>query len=206
MQANLFDDDSSAVKHSLVDAELVEYQQIFSESEAERLLQTLQSEIPWRQEQLRIAGKLRDIPRLQCWMGDKSSRYGYSGVRLSPCPWNPTVSQIHDRVSELCDHRFNSVLLNFYRNGNDSVAWHADDESELGEKPIIASVSLGAERVFELKRKNKVPTKKYEIILRHASLLVMGETMQRHWLHQLPKVKDLNEPRINLTFRNIVST
>ena len=208
MQANLFDGDEptgEAIKHSIDDALLLEYPQIVDSAEATQMFETLIANIPWQQEHVRIAGKLRAIPRLQCWMGDRTSEYGYSGVRLTPCPWHETVKVIHDRVADLSGTTFNSVLINYYRNGQDSVAWHADDESELGESPVIASVSLGAERIFELKQKHQTPAKKYKLPLRHASLLIMGGTMQQHWLHQLPKVQGLKEARINLTFRNIIA-
>ncbi len=207
MQANLFDGDEDLyqpTQHAIGDAELIEFPQIFGADEAIEMLDTLIADIPWRQEHLRIAGKLRAIPRLQCWMGERGSEYGYSGIRLSPCPWHGTVERIHARVSELSGVQFNSVLINYYRDGRDSVAWHADDEAELGETAVIASVSLGAERVFQLKQKHRIPAKKYQLILRNGSLLLMAGGMQQHWLHQLPKVKDLSEARINLTFRNIL--
>lgn len=206
MQANLFDqlqDTLEPIRHPLDNAELLEYPNFFDMALADRLLVELQSGIPWQQEYLRIAGKLRAVPRLQCWMGDRASEYGYSGVRLSPRPWDATVQRIRERIGELCDTEFNSVLINYYRTGQDSVAWHADDEPELGPSPIIASVSLGAERVFQLKPKHQPGARHYKLRLRHGSLLVMGATMQQHWLHQLPKVKGLEAPRINLTFRNI---
>lgn len=208
MQANLFDGDEDLhqpIRHAIGDADLIEYPQVFSTAEALEMFDTLIADIPWRQEQLQIAGKLRAIPRLQCWMGDRTSEYGYSGVRLTPCPWHKTVECIHTRVTELCGVRFNSVLINYYRDGQDSVAWHADDEAELGEAAVIASVSLGAERVFQLKQKHRTPAKKYQLILRNGSLLVMASGMQQHWLHQPPKVNGLAEARINLTFRNILS-
>ena len=208
MQANLFDGDESseqAIRHSIGKAELLEYPQIVDRAEATQMFEKLIADIPWQQEHLRIAGKLRAIPRLQCWMGDRTSVYGYSGVRLSPSPWNETVKTIHNRVTNLIDTTFNSVLINYYRSGQDSVAWHADDEAELGDTPVIASVSLGAERIFELKQKHQTPAKKYQLLLRHGSMLVMGGTMQQHWLHQLPKENGLAQARINLTFRNIIS-
>lgn len=207
MQANLFDGEEHStepIKHQIGNAELLEYPQMMASTEASQMLKTLIADIPWQQESLKIAGKLRAIPRLQCWMGDRTSQYGYSGVRLTPCPWHETVRTIHDRVAGLSGSAFNSVLLNFYRNGQDSVAWHADDEAELGDNPLIASVSLGAQRTFELKQKHQTPARKYQLPLRHGSLLIMGGTMQQHWLHQLPKEKGLLEARINLTFRNIV--
>lgn len=208
MQANLFDADETSmqpIRHSIENAELVEYPRLLEPNQASRILETLIADIPWRQEHLRIAGKLRAIPRLQCWMGDSASEYGYSGVRLTPCPWHKSVRDIHDLITELSGTRFNSVLINYYRNGQDSVAWHADDETELGETPIIASVSLGAQRRFELKQKHQSPAKKYQLSLGHGSLLIMGGMMQQHWLHQLPKEKGLLEPRVNLTFRNIMN-
>ena len=207
MQTNLFSGDEpsgEAIKHSIHNAQLLEYPQIVDPSEATQMFERLITEIPWQQEHLRIAGKLRAIPRLQCWMGDSASKYGYSGVRLALCPWHETVKKIHDRVADLSASTFNCVLINYYRNGQDSVAWHADDETELGDTPVIASVSLGAERIFELKQKHQTPAKKYKLLLRHGSLLIMSGTMQQHWLHQLPKDKGLLEARINLTFRNIV--
>ncbi len=208
MQASLFDQGDhpdQCVEHVLQDAKLLEYPRAFNAVQSDALFNTLLTEIPWQQEYLRIAGKLRAVPRLQCWMGDKASLYGYSGVRLTPCPWNKTVSDIHARIGELTGKKFNSVLINYYRNGQDSVAWHADDEAELGKAAVIASVSLGAERKFQLKHKHTNPPHKYQLQLRNGSLLLMGETLQQNWLHQLPKMQGLDQARINLTFRNIVS-
>jgi len=207
MQANLFDSsepNEGPIRHDIEGAELLEFPCLIDSKQASKIFGTLLAEIPWRQEHLKIAGKLRAIPRLQCWMGDRSSEYGYSGVRLRPCPWHPAVDSVHRLVTEASDTAFNSVLINLYRNGQDSVAWHADDETELGGTPLIASVSLGAERVFELKQKHQRPALKYRLTLRHGSLLLMGGSMQQHWLHQLPKTKGLEDARINLTFRNIL--
>ncbi|GJM12357.1 MAG: alpha-ketoglutarate-dependent dioxygenase AlkB [Pseudohongiella sp.] len=208
MQGNLFDADeisSGPIRHSIENAELLEYPKLLDNEQATQILETLIAVIPWQQEYLKIAGRIRAVPRLQCWMGDSSSEYGYSGVRLTPCPWHETVQSLHDTIAKKIDVRFNSVLLNYYRNGQDSVAWHADDEPELGDRPLIASLSLGAERSFELKQKHGSRASKYRMPLLNGSLLVMGGGMQQHWLHQLPKDKMLDKPRINLTFRNIVS-
>ena len=225
MQTTLFDDLltlNAPLQHNLDGALICEFGQIFEPEEASALLHQLISSINWQQDTLRIAGKVIKVPRLQCWMGDKESRYGYSGMRLEPEPWQAPVLRIRHRVQELAGQKFNSVLLNYYRNGQDSVAWHADDESELGPDPIIASVSLGAERPFDLKTKpgrhqsnahsgrltgNTNATSgrsRYRLNLRHGSLLIMGRGLQNNWVHQLPKVKDLERPRVNLTFRNIV--
>ena len=204
-QSRLFDDQQPSPRgeiHQMDPGELLEFPAAFRRDEGDRLMNTLRQHIPWRQESLWIAGQARLVPRLQCWMGDAGSNYGYSGIRMNPVPWHPAVLEIKDRIESLSPGNFNSVLLNYYRNGQDSVAWHADDEAELGTDPVIASVSLGAERPFQMKRKDK--TEKHQILLRHGSLLIMGKGIQNKWLHQLPKVKDLQEARINLTFRKIV--
>ncbi|NQV69164.1 MAG: alpha-ketoglutarate-dependent dioxygenase AlkB [Pseudohongiella sp.] len=207
MQANLFDNNSDPdylLEHRLDDAIIEEYPYAFTQAQSASLLQELLKQIPWQQETLKIAGKVIAVPRLQCWMGDSESHYGYSGIRLKPECWNVPVMQIRQRVEKLSALEFNSVLINYYRNGQDSVAWHADDERELGNEPVIASVSFGAERVFQLKRKKGNQPGKFQLTLRHGSVLIMGSGLQDNWLHQLPKVKGLDAPRINLTFRNII--
>lgn len=187
----------------LGDAVLREYPRAFGTDEADRLLATLTSVIPWRQDALRIAGREVRIPRLQCWMGER--RYRYSGVTLEPVPWHDAVAGIRERVEVLSGGRFNTVLLNLYRDGRDSVSWHADDERELGPNPVIASLSLGAERSLHLKHKRDAGMPRRRIPLRHGSLLLMGGTMQSNWLHQVPKALKVSAPRINLTFRRIAA-
>jgi len=173
---------------------------------ATTLMDQLLADIPWRQEYLWIGGQKRAVPRLQCWMGDRGSHYGYSGMRLRPEPWQDAVQQIRSRVESLCSQQFNSVLLNLYRDGQDSVSWHADDEAELGLWPVIASVSLGAERQFQFKPKTPASRCSHRFVLPAGSLLLMGEGIRDRWLHQLPKVKDLKEPRMILAFRRIVGS
>jgi alkylated DNA repair dioxygenase AlkB len=140
-------------------------------------------------------------------MGDAESEYGYSGIRLTPAPWSNSVDLIRQRIKELTGCAFNSVLLNRYRSGQDSVAWHADDEPELGPDPVIASVSFGCERTFQLKRKKdaKNDPKRVEIVLRNGSIVIMKNGLQNNWVHQIPKVKNKIGERINLTFRTIIS-
>lgn len=208
MQHNLFDDPSDpdqVIKHDLGDAAMLEYPQAFSASQSQDFLARLLQQIPWQQDTLRIAGKQISVPRLQCWMGDQGSRYGYSGIRLEPCPWNDTVLAIRERVETLTGTKFNSVLLNYYRSGQDSVAWHSDDEPELGPAPVIASVSFGAPRQFQLKHKHQETPQKYRLTLANGSLLFMEKGLQNNWMHQLPKLRALYSPRVNLTFRIIVS-
>ena len=221
MQASLFDQQaigSEPIRHDLQQllpheqsaraepsGSLVEYPAALLANTADQLFATLLKVIPWRQETLRIAGRTLPVPRLQCWMGDANSVYGYSGMRLEPEPWQEDVQRIRALVERLAGQSFNSVLLNLYRDGQDSVAWHADDEAELGPAPVIASVSLGAERRFQLKPKVATPRSQCQILLKHGSVLVMDQHVQQHWLHQVPKDKTLSAPRINLTFRQILS-
>lgn len=207
MQSSLFDNpasNSDFESHDLGNAKIDEYPAAFDSKLALELVNTLINETPWHQDSIVIAGAPRLVPRLQCWMGDAESHYGYSGIRLRPEPWADAVTSIKRRLFDLTSLSFNSVLLNYYRDGNDSVAWHADDERELGIDPIIASVSLGAERDFQLCPKNSSSRAvKVRLKLRNGSLLVMGKGLQNNWLHQVPKAKSITEPRINLTFRNI---
>jgi alkylated DNA repair dioxygenase AlkB len=194
---------SARLTHELGNATIQEFPFAFNERESNRYLTSLIDKIPWQQDSLWVGGKEVLIPRLQCWMGDQGSDYSYSGIRLQPKPWSEDVLNIKTRIESLAEHKFNSVLLNYYRNGQDSVSWHADDEKELGDKPIIASISFGAVRKFQFRAKFTNGAQKFNIELRNGSLLLMGDTLQNNWLHQLPKASGLGKPRINLTFRRI---
>ncbi len=182
------------------DAEIKYIRGFYTAVESAALLQTLLDETPWRQDSLRFGGKEVLVPRLQAWYGDR--RYGYSGLQLTPLPWTPALDGMRRRISEVAQFEFNSVLVNNYRDGNDSVAWHADDERELGPDPHIASLSLGATRRFELKHRTR-KLSRLNLSLESGSLLLMGSGLQRHWVHQLPKDTGITLPRINLTFRFI---
>ena len=204
-QPSLFDnepDTPTRQTFALGDSEIQYVANAFTAREADRLFQSLLDAIPWRTATLTIAGQKRPLPRLQCWMADQGRSYSYSGLKLSPHPWNPDVLRIKARLEQLCEHSFNSVLLNYYRGGSDSVSWHADDETELGPNPIVASVSLGAQRTLEFKPKFNLTTPKKQIVLGSGSILIMGKTIQNNWLHQLPKISGTIHPRISLTFRN----
>lgn len=204
-QPSLFDnepDTPTRQTFALGDSEIQYVANAFTAREADRLFQSLLDAIPWRTETLTIAGQKRPLPRLQCWMADQGRSYSYSGLKLSPHPWNPDVLRIKARLEQLCEHSFNSVLLNYYRGGSDSVSWHADDETELGPNPIVASVSLGAQRTLEFKPKFNLTTPKKQIVLGSGSILIMGKTIQNNWLHQIPKISGTIDPRISLTFRN----
>lgn len=167
--------------------------------EADRMFEQLREDTDWEQERTVMYGREVRAPRLTAWYGDAS--YKYSGVTHDPRPWTRLLQELRERVEAAADRSFNSVLLNFYRDGNDSVAWHCDDEPELGRAPVIASLSLGAERVFQLKHKSRSDLPRVDIMLPHGSLLIMAGVCQSHWKHQLPKRKGLRAGRINLTFR-----
>ena len=204
-QPSLFDnepDTPTRQTFALGDSEIQYVANAFTAREADRLFQSLLDAIPWRTATLTMAGQKRPLPRLQCWMADQGRSYSYSGLKLSPHPWNPDVLRIKARLEQLCEHSFNSVLLNYYRGGSDSVSWHADDETELGPNPIVASVSLGAQRTLEFKPKFNLTTPKKQIVLGSGSILIMGKTIQNNWLHQIPKISGTIDPRISLTFRN----
>ncbi|MEP0837574.1 MULTISPECIES: alpha-ketoglutarate-dependent dioxygenase AlkB [unclassified Coleofasciculus] len=183
------------------DAEVTLYCNFFDKNESDKLYSQLYKEIHWRQEKIKLYGKELNIPRLTAWHGDSGKSYTYSKIPMSPEPWTPTLFLIKSRIESLAGISFNSVLLNLYRNGNDSVAWHSDDEPELGEEPVIGSVSFGGTRRFMFR--HKVAKEQVEVELTHGSLLVMQGTTQQFWQHQIPKTSKRVEPRINLTFRVI---
>jgi len=157
--------------------------------------------IAWRHDQIFIYGHYRYQPRYTAWHGDANSEYTYSGIHLKPQAWNPCLESMRDRIQTVANTGFNSVLLNWYRDGEDAMGWHADNEFELGPEPTIASVSLGAVRDFHLRSIDK--RWKISIPLAHGSLLLMQGAMQHHWQHALPKRLRVKESRVNLTFRQV---
>lgn len=184
------------------DAEVVFYPQFFSAAESDGLFQDLREHIPWRQDHIRLYGKQVAMPRLVAWHGDEGKVYSYSGLTNQPHPWTPTLLAIKARIESVSAATFNSVLLNQYRDGRDSVGWHADNEPELGVNPVIGSVSLGDARTFQLRHcRDKKRTVSLE--LTHGSYLLMAGATQHHWLHQVAKTRRECGPRINLTYRRI---
>lgn len=180
-------------------------------SKAESCFARLQQETKWQQSTIFIAGRPVRIPRLNAWYGEPEAHYRYSGRDFSPLPWTALLADLRDAVQETYDaqqglppQRFNSALLNLYRDGSDSVGWHADDEAELGPSPQIASLSLGASRRFLLKPRTG-QAKRIELLLENGSLLLMLGDLQRHWLHSVPKTRQPVGPRINLTFRRVMA-
>lgn len=176
---------------------------LFAPDEADRLFDALRAEVAWEQHRVRIAGREHPCPRLSAWQGDPGAVYTYSGITLHPEPWTPAVLRVRAAVCDAAGARFDSVLANLYRDGRDSMGWHADDEPELGVRPLIASVSLGAPRRFVLRHKRRRDLAPVDIVLGHGSLLLMAGPTQHAWRHSLPKTSRPVGPRINLTFRRI---
>lgn len=198
-QLNIFAEDEGL----LFPGNLLTYDPAFLEGmESLRLLDLLGTTVPWEQHPVTVFGKTLLTPRLTAWYGDPRSVYRYSGSRFDPLPWTPPLLEMKTRVESHTGAVFNSVLLNYYRDGSDSVAWHSDHEEELGDKPLIASVSLGQERKFEF-RKKLDHRLKYALKLGNGSLLIMKGRLQDEWEHRIPKSSAPMIPRIGLTFRMI---
>lgn len=187
------------------DADVSMYRMFFTRSESDQFFLSLMNQTRWRQDQIRLYGKQIDLPRLTAWYGDPGKSYSYSGISMEPDPWTQTLLEIKNRVDREAQVRFNSVLLSLYRNGKDSLSWHQDDERELGEDPVIASVSFGATRSFQFRYKPNKNLPKVSVELTHGSLLIMKGPTQRFWMHQVPKTSKPVDPRINLTFRVILN-
>jgi alkylated DNA repair dioxygenase AlkB len=196
---DLFDTPGALLPISIDDGELALLARLpLSLSNAE-VFERLLNETPWREESVVVYGKRHLQPRLTAWYGDAS--YTYSGLRLEPLPWTALLLEIRAAVEAACGQRFNSVLLNRYRNERDSMGMHSDDEPELGNDPVIASLSYGATRTFILRHKRDKRT--VRLPLEDGSLLLMSGQLQRNWIHGINKsTRPLGE-RLNLTFRYI---
>jgi alkylated DNA repair dioxygenase AlkB len=197
----LLDHAASIQTIPLPDGAITLYRDVFK-AEHDRLFQALSIETPWQQHVITLYGRAVVSPRLSAWYGDPGAVYHYSGLRLEPLSWTPVLLEIRQVVTELAETPFNSVLLNLYRDGQDSMGWHSDAEPELGRNPVIASVSLGAVRRFVLRHKKR-KEQHIALELEPGSVLVMTGALQHHWRHALPKTRQAVGPRINLTFRLI---
>jgi alkylated DNA repair dioxygenase AlkB len=184
--------------------ELLEYTPGFiAPAESDGLLAKFIRETPWQQRLQRLYDKDILTPRLTAWYGDPEV-YDYASLTESkPNIWTPELLMIKNKLEPLAGTRFNSVLLNYYRDGNDSVAWHSDKEDVLGKNPIIASVSFGQVRSFDIRNKHD-HTEKYSVRLEHGSFLLMKAGLQEHWEHRIAKSVRPMRARVNLTFRVVV--
>lgn len=187
----------------LKDAVAWYFPNFYSVEDAKKIQSILEKDTLWKADTITVFGKTHPQPRLTALYGEEGKPYSYSNIVMQPNALTPVLKKIKSDIENESNATFSTVLLNLYRDGNDSNGWHSDNEKELGADPIIASLSFGEKRVFHLKHKTD-PTLKYKIELEHGSLLLMGSGSQTNWKHQLPKSKRKMQPRINLTFRNIV--
>lgn len=194
-----------ADSHQPIPGSVLLYEQCFNDAQSQDILKELVTNLNWQQPSIRMHGREILIPRKQVWMGDSNSSYRYSGKLFVPEPWTQAVLMVKNQIESLSGQQYNSVLCNLYRDGQDSVSWHADDELELDPTTPIASISFGATRRFDLKPKNG-EKQKIQLELKNAMLLVMSPDVQTHWLHQIPKTKKVHTPRVNLTFRYVRSS
>jgi alkylated DNA repair dioxygenase AlkB len=184
------------------DGELYWLPQFYAKEQADAYFHKLSEQLDWQQEELFIYGRRLKVPRLIAWYGDEGAYYRYSGVDHQPQGWRSDLLALKDDMDAICGQIFNSVLANLYRDGQDSMGCHADNEKELGLNPIIASLSFGGSRLLRF-RHNKT-RQKLDIELAHGDLLLMAGDLQQHWRHELPKSRKPKQPRINLTFRRII--
>lgn len=168
---------------------------------AEQMAQTQFTNIRWKQDYIRMYGKVLPLPRLTAWYGDSQKSYTYSGITSAPNEWNKGLLYLKAQIEQCAGVAFNSVLLNWYRSGEDTLSWHADDEPELGTNPVIASANFGATRDFKLRENATQQT--ITLPLKHGTLLIMRGALQHHWQHSVPKRLKVNGSRYNLTFRHI---
>jgi alkylated DNA repair dioxygenase AlkB len=186
------------------EGELYRVKAFFPRPEADRLFDNFFRTLAWQEESILIFGKRCKVPRLMGWYGDAEAVYRYSGVEHRPLPWTSELSEVKTQIERFCGCAFNSVLANLYRDGRDSMGYHADNEKELGINPVIASLSFGDARLFRLHHKKR--RENLDIVLEHGDLLVMAGALQHHWVHALPKTRQAKNSRINLTFRRILPT
>ena len=199
-QPKLFKDETT-YKKVVKDGEYIYIPDFLSYDEGSQYFDKLLNTIYWKQEAMNMYGKTLPFPRLTAWYGDPDKSYSFSGLTLHPNKWTTELMELKRRVEAEVKTPFNSVLLNRYRNGSDSMSWHQDDEKELDANPVIASVNLGATRTFQLRHLQT--REKLSLELSHGSLLVMMGKLNHFWQHQITKTKKQVGERINLTFREI---
>jgi len=202
--ANLFAMGAGLERIPMPDAEVFYLDRLELAQSDMEVLRLLIAEVPWRSEEVAMWGRKIPQPRLTAWHGDPGSVYAYSGIELHPAPWTPMLLDIKTRIEAAAGSAFNSVLINYYRDNRDSIGFHSDNEPELGEQPVIGSLSLGEERTFILKHKRSKAVEPVRVRLASGSLLLMTGDTQRYWRHGILKESRPCGPRVNLTFRTIV--
>lgn len=197
-------DGTPGFRLNIPDADIGYFPNWLSASASADYFRRLRDTLLWQQSDIYLFDRWVKIPRLNAWYGDPDSRYQYSGKVFDPNPWTPELTELKSKLAQ-AGMAFNSVLANCYRDGSDSVSWHSDDEPELGVRPLIASLSLGAPRRFHLKAKVAKDQPTVRLTLQPGSLLLMAGNSQSHWQHQIPKTQKPVTERINLTFRRITA-
>ncbi len=187
----------------IFDGELYLLKRFYQAEAADQLFNSLLNGLAWQEEQIFVYGRWHKVPRLMCWYGDKGASYKYSGVNHQPLIWTDSLLDVKQKIESDYQCSFNSVMANLYRNGSDSMGCHADDEKELGANPLIASLSLGEQRLLKFRHNDSRQV--FDVTLAHGDLLLMAGEIQHHWRHELPKTKKKSAERVNLTFRKIIN-
>ena len=179
------------------------FHHFYTTDESDHLYTNLLSSVSWSADEIKMFGKLITTTRKVAWVGDPDCRYTYSGMQKEPQGWTKELLHMKHQLERTTGHTYNSCLLNLYHNGDEGMGWHSDDEKELDATSPIASISLGARRKFAFR--HKLDKKTVSVFLEHGSLLIMYPPIQEHWQHSLLKTKTVTSPRINLTFRKIIT-
>lgn len=188
---------------NLPNAKLIYISNFFNQQDSDDYFKTIETETDWQHDNITVFGKTYKQPRLTALYGESHQSYRYSNIVMYPQPFTTTLKSIKDKIEDITNEKFNTLLINLYRDGNDSNGWHADNEKELGKNPIIASISFGEKRPFHFKHRT-IKEERHQLNLEHGSLLIMKGEMQHFWLHQIAKTKRKINPRINLTFRKLM--
>jgi alkylated DNA repair dioxygenase AlkB len=196
-------EEDEGIKIPLEGADVRFFPSFLEKRVADQYFSSLLKQTKWEEKDVFVWGRWQKQPRLIAWHGDVGAAYKYSGTKLEPHPWTSELQSLRNLVQGRCHSIFNSVLLNLYRNEKDSMGWHSDDEKELGQQPVIASVSLGQSREFLFKHRTRTELGIKKIVLEHGSLLLMAGETQQNWLHAINKERARHAPRINLTFRRV---
>jgi alkylated DNA repair dioxygenase AlkB len=184
----------------IVEDGTLQYFEKYSDDSLEKILEGL----VWRQDFITMYGKTHPLPRQTAWHGEKGLVHSYSGIKMVAEEWTPVLFKLKNQLEKDLNTTFNSVLVNHYRDGNDHMSYHSDDEKELGTNPTIASLSFGETRSFQLKHKIDLNKKTFILPITDGSLVVMKGELQHYWVHKIAKTAKKIGPRLNLTFRNIL--
>jgi alkylated DNA repair dioxygenase AlkB len=194
---------SQPLVFDLPDAKIRYFENFIPSEQSQQLFEEILHQTPWQKDKITVFGKTHDQPRLTALYGHEGKPYSYANITMYPHSWTTALMYIKESITQHTTYDFNTVLINLYRDGNDSNGWHADNEKSLGQNPVIASVSFGATRMFHLQH-NTIKEAKLKISLKQGSLLLMEGQTQHYWKHQIPKTKSKVEARINLTFRKLI--